>query len=194
MGIHQYNREARRRIKSAVLWVEQQPQPKDFGGRQLLPPPIDKLVFVEEDIDSGKTGKVTLMKGKALYSGVTRWDGQELQEVFNPGPKVWAGTQAIVSRVSLAQAQPGEGIKWYIVRAFSATRVRGKTTGIIAAGGTGTVTVTQAIDGEMPTGTISAYLPTEFVTVAADRVVWAELVYRTTGSRWEIYSADCDGA
>lgn len=194
MGIHQYNQDARRRIKSAVLWVEQQPQPKDFGGRQVLPPPLDKLVQAAEDIEHGASGKVTLLKGNAVYSSLTPWTDQELEEVYNPGPKVWAGTQLIASRVSLAQAIAGQSIVWYIAKAWSATRVRGKTTSGIAAGGTGSVTVTQAIDGQMPSATIAAYLPTEFVTVAADRVVWAELVYRTTGSRWEIYSADCDGA
>lgn len=193
MGIHQYNQAARRRIREAVLWVEQQPQPKDFGGRQLLPPPLDKLVQAAEDIEHGASGKVTLLKGNAVYSSMTPWTDQELEEVYNPGQKVWSGTQLIVSRVSLAQAIAGQSIVWYVTKAWSATRVRGKTTSSISAGGTGTVTVTQAIDGQMPTGTISAYLPTEFVTVAADRVVWAELVYRATGSRWEIYSADCDG-
>lgn len=194
MGIHQYNQEARRRIRSAVHWVESQSQSKDLRTQRPVSPPIDRLVQAAEDIEHGASGKVTVLKGNAVYSAMTPWTDQELEEVYNPGQKVWSGTQLIVSRVSLAQTIAGQAIVWYIAKAWSATRVRGKTTSSISAGGTGSVTVTQAIDGQMPTGTITAYLPTEFVTVAADRVVWAELVYRTTGSRWEIYSADCDGA
>jgi hypothetical protein len=177
-----------------VHWVESQSQSKDLRTQRPVSPPIDKLVQAAEDIEHGASGKVTVLKGNAVFSAMTPWTDQELEEVYNPGQKVWSGTQLIVSRVSLAQATAGQAIVWYVTKAWSATRVRGKTTSSISAGGTGSVTVTQAIDGQMPTGTITAYLPTEFVTVAADRVVWAELVYRTTGSRWEIYSADCDGA
>ena len=193
MAIHQYNQEARRRIRSAVHWVESQAQSKDLRTQRPVAPPIDKLVVAAEDIEHNASGTVTVLKGNAIFSSLTPWDDQQLEEVYNPGPKLWSGTRLIVSRVSVAQATDEFRQSWYVARAWSATRMRGKTTQQILAGGTGSVTVTQAIDGELPALTISAYLPTEFVTVAADRVVWAELVYHATGSQWEIYSADCDG-
>lgn len=194
MGIHQYNLDARRRIKKAVLHVETLPRAKDFSvPKKPIAPQLHRICKVVADIEHNATGSVALQKGNAAYSTLTNWHNNQLASVWNFGQKVWAGSRCIVARAALPEATEGERNLWYIVQAWSATRLRAVAPAAIPAGTTGQINVSQAVDGDFPYATVSAYLPTEHVSVKANAVVWAELVWRQDGSRFEIYSADCDG-
>lgn len=195
--IEQYNRAARARIDAAVKWVEANRQRLNPLGRVDRQGPARMTpyaVIAAEDIEHGAFGG-------AHWSSASGWDSAWVAdtarevEVYNPGPKVWSGAQLIVGPAALGGTDQGDGQKLVILRAWSATRIRGLATGQISPGATGSIGTLVTIDGHYAPagGTAPVYLPTAHVIVKSGKVAWAELRYRPEGSRWEIYSADCDG-
>lgn len=195
MGIHQYSQEARRRIAAAVRWVEARPR----DALTTVPTPArtikHKLVRAQADIEHGQVGQVKHLSGVAFGQSVDLLSNDTAFKVYNPGHKVWSGADCIVAPIGLPGQDQTNQAGWYIVKAWSATRIRGKTTGAITHGQTGTIDNITTIDGTVSFASTSVYLPTDVKDVTANLLVWAELVFRTSTntSRWEIYSGDCPG-
>jgi hypothetical protein len=196
MSIHQYSKAARARIARSVQYTEAALNQARVN-RNNRPPvaAMDRLVRLQEDIEHRSSGQSKVLGGNAVDSALSEQDEYSEIEVWNPGRKVWSGSDAIIRRVACPGATADKQSAWYIVQAWSATRLRGTTTGAVGANDTGTLTVVQPIDGTFEPTTVQFYLPTNFVEVGSLMVVWVELVYRPGigTSRWEAYSADCDG-
>ena len=195
--IHTYNSRARKRISRAVRITEQRlygrrPDRQRRGGR------AQQMTFAvaQEDIEHQSFGDVRLASAVTMDSpkGTT---GDDIS-IFNPGSMIWEGSELLLVRATLAGVtDQADGIRWAVVQAWSATRIRGTATAAIAAGATGTINNIETINGHYAPvgGTATVYLPTAFVDVENGVVVWAELAWRDTllASRWEAYSADCTG-
>lgn len=191
-----FNSDARRRIRAAVRRVEQMraiPQPRAAGQHPATQLPF--LAIADEDIERGHSGQVKLASADSFDSEPTPSDILLLDKAYNPFHlKIWEGASLLLTRACLAGTAPDvDASAWVIVQAWSATRIRGKTQSGIAAGGTGVINVTQHIDGYYGLDIATVLLPTEFVSLEANRVVWAELTYGLGISEWVVYSADCDG-
>jgi hypothetical protein len=196
MSIHQYSKEARARIARAVRHTETSARPTRVDRTQRQPvASLDRLVRLQEDIEHGFTGEAKLIGGLGIDSAMGELDEYEPVQVYNPGRKVWSGSDCIIRRVAVPGAESDAVSAWYIAHAWSATRLRGATTGTVGPNDTGTLTVVQRVDGTFSPTSTEFFLPTNFVDVASSMVVWVELVYRPDlgTSRWEAYSADCDG-
>lgn len=182
----------KRRLTDAVRWVERQSVGSRRNGRYAsqVQSIVPRLFVASADIEHGATGEGKPLKGASVLSPAT---GDDVIKLLNLGPKVFSG--AVVLAVWASWELPGdvEPESWQIVQAWSCTRIRGETVDAIEAGSSGSVNVTRKIDGHLTASTVTVHLPTEFVAVAASRVIWAELVWTGTESRWEAYSADCDG-
>lgn len=189
MKIHQYNAAARARIAAAVRKSEASTD-HDRGGtrrREYANPSGPFLAITQGDIEHGFEGQVKRAKGD--WGSSLEEIGEELK-AQNPGPKIWAGSQVITMFTSLAGA-PRRGV---IIKAWSATRIRGIASAAIAPGETRQLTDVVGIDGPFPEDTANVTLPTEFVSIASGLTVWAELQFVSgDGSKWYVYSADCDG-
>lgn len=197
MSIHQYSQEARRRIASAVRWVEARPRDIDTTYAPPARSIKHKLVRLQADIEHGKVGDVKHLSGTAFGQSVDVLSNDVAFKVYNPGPKVWSGADCIVAPLGLPGQDQTNTAGWYIVQAWSATRIRGVVqTSTISPGQTGTIGTITTIDGTYSPTTASVFLPTAFVAAGAGKVAWAELVFRaSTGtSRWEIYSVDCEAS
>lgn len=195
MSIHQYSQEARRRIAAAVRWVEARPRDIDTTYSPPARSIKHKLVRAQADIEHGKVGQVKHLSGVAFGQSVSLLSDDVAFNVYNPGPKLWSGSDCIVAPIGLPGQDQTNTAGWYVVQAWSATRIRGKTTAIINPGQTGTINTITPIDGTVSFTSTSVYLPTEIKAVTANLLVWAELVYRpiSSTSRWEIYNGDCPG-
>lgn len=195
MALHQYSQAARKRIARAVQWTETQTTAPFVQRRRGTAYPMAKLVQAYEDIEHGQIGDVNHLEGPAFGGSISLVSGDTAFPVYNPGPKIWSGSELIISQIALPGEDETNEARWYVSRAWSATRIRGKTTTTMAPGSTTNCTVVQRIDGHFAPSSASVYMPTQFVSIEADRVVWYELAYVTasSSSRWEVYSADCDG-
>lgn len=185
-----FDRQSVRRISQTVRTVENWPihQIPDRRRPRRGPVTVPQLAIASEDIEHGDFGNARFGTGTAFDSNIAPI-GDEIS-VFNPGMKVWSGSQIAIEHWALNGA---DGPAWVIRHAFSATRIRGRSTSDIEPGESGTLDNIDPIDGHFAPDTASVYLPTELIAVQNARVVWAELSYReSTGtSRWEVYSADC---
>lgn len=193
--IEQYSRQARARIDAAVKWVEaNRPRLNQLGRIDQKGPAqmVPYAAIAAEDIEHGSFGTISLASAGGWDSAWGSLASRDA-EVYNLGPKVWSGANLLVGPAAIAGTDQGDGHKLVILQAWSATRLRGVSTNPISAGGTGVVDTLTEINGHYGLTTASVYLPTVFVEVEAERVIWAELRYRPEGSRWEAYSADCDG-
>lgn len=195
MSLHQYNKRARARISRAVRWTETQVRERRPNPRRGAQPIFHQLVRLQADIEHGKVGDVKRLAGPAIDQSLSLLSTEASFKVYNPGPKVWSGSDCLIAPFALPDEDITNQTNWYIVQTWSATRIRGKTTAIINPGQTGTINTITAIDGTVSFTSTSVYLPTEIKAVTANLLVWAELVYRpiSSTSRWEIYSGDCPG-
>lgn len=147
------------------------------------------VAIAREDIEHNAVGEVEFANGSAF--DMDAWTGNgSRDEAFNPGPRVWNGSNLIIGKVEL----DGADAAYCILRAWSPTRLRGTAINAILPGQIGTVNALYPIDGAFTPTSVQAFLPTTYVEVAQGMTVWMELVYRasTDSSRWEIYSSDCD--
>ena len=187
--LHQYNAEARARIAAAVRKTEAATD-HDRGGtrrREYANASGPFLSITQADIEHGFDGQVRRARGD--WGSSLGEIGDEIK-VNNPGAKVWAGSTVITMFTSLSGA-PRRGV---ILKAWSATRIRGIATAAIAPGESRQLTDVVGIDGPFPEDTAIVTLPTEFVSIASGLTVWAELQFVSgDGSKWFVYSADCDG-
>lgn len=193
--IEQYSKQARARIDAAVKWVEANRQRLNPLGRVDLKGPARMTPYAAcatEDIEHGSFGD-------AKWAYASGWDStwqvdvERTFRVYNLGPKVWQNSPLIVGPAAIGGADQGDGQQLVILRAWSATRLRGLASSQINPGTTGVLHTLTLIDGTFAPATASVYLPTAHVAIKTGKVAWAELRYRPEGSRWEAYSADCDG-
>lgn len=196
MALHQYNPATRRRIANAVRRVEAGHHQRERNRKRWRQSFMDKLVRAQADIEHGDIGDVKHLSGPAIDQSLSLLSNDTAFKVYNPGPKVWAGADMFIRQFAMPGVDESNQSKWYVVQAWSATRIRGIAAGTISPGGTGTINTITTEDGTYEPTTASVYLPTVHVTVETGVVVWASLVYRTlsSSSRWEIYSADCTEA
>lgn len=154
------------------------------GGNDII------VCKASEDIEHNAYGTVQLQEtiSDNFYDDSLDDAGTSV-EVYNPLAKVWNNSRMLVSKATLE----GTDDAYNIVQAWSATRIRGVAVGDIDAGSFGTVNDLKTIDGHYSASTLTAYLHTVSVNVAAGAVVWCELRWNdsTSQSVWEIYSADC---
>ncbi len=151
-------------------------------------------MIADTDIEHNTTGiayYAVANNATATYTPGAKW-----AYVYNPGQIIWDGSLIHAAPVSVL---PGVAIPstdyLHVTRAFSATRIRGLAAGAIAHGATGTIDNVVGIDGRFSNTTAPVFLPTTHVSIADNLPVWAELRYVDgVGSRWEIYSADCQEA
>jgi len=195
MALHQYNQAARKRIARSVQWTETQTTAPFVQRRQVTAYPMAKLVQAQEDIEHGQIGDVKHLEGPAFGGSVSIVSGDTAFAVYNPCLKIWSGSELIVSQIALPGEDETNEARWYVSRAWSATRIRGTSTVLMTPGSTRTCNVVQRMDGTFEPTTAQVYLPTQFVEVKASRVVWFELAWFNSASLslWQIYSADCDG-
>ena len=197
MSLHQYNKKARARISRAVRWTETQTRDLETRRRRGSPAVFDQLVRLQADIEHGKIGDAKRLGGPAIEQSLSVLSTEPSFKVYNPGAKVWSGADCLIAPFGLPDADITNQTTWYIVQAWSATRIRGVVqTSTISPGQTGTIGTITTIDGTYSPTTASVFLPTAFVAAGAGKVAWAELVFRaSTGtSRWEIYSVDCEAS
>lgn len=189
-----YNERARIRIGRAVRWVERNRSSR--GPSRRAKNDFETIVWAiaDEDIEHNSFGTVKRAKGSG-FDATSIDPGDDEFEAYNPGAKIWDGTRVFLQFGSLAENSSTDS-KYMIMKAWSATRIRGKSDGAISPGSTGSLDSVVGIDGEFPPSTVSGvYLPTDHVTVTDNMSTWAEIRYQASGtSRWEIYSADCDEA
>lgn len=198
MALHQYSPAARRRIANAVRNVEAGHHQRERNRKRWRQALMDKLVRAQADIEHGDVGDVKHLSGPAIDQSLSLLSNDTAFKVYNPGPKVWAGADLFIRQFAMPGVDESNQAKWYVVQAWSATRIRGKAKGpaTITPGTSGQIETVTSADGTFPAEPITVYLPTEHVSIEAGVVVWAELVYRSISgtSRWEVYSADCPEA
>ena len=179
-----------RRIASTVQTVEGWPahaQP-DTQRRRRAAVIVPQVAIAQADIEHNDIGGVKFGTGSGLDSAVAPI-GDELQ-AYNPGLAVWEGSRLAMEHWALNGA---EAAAWVIRHAWSATRIRGRSTEEISPGDTSSVSDVTALNGHYGPITADVYLPTELIAVASGVILWAELAWNeATGvCRWEVYSADC---
>jgi hypothetical protein len=180
------------RIRKAVLWVEKnkrpektRPQPNPRRG-----PSNPWLAVAYADIDHNNTGEARVAFGE---TGFFSTSAEEIT-VYNPGLKVWSGSELLLVYPSWTSEVPEFDV-WYIARAWSATRIRGIAAADISPQASGSLNNVVSLDGHFSPTTASVFLPTTEIAIQAGFAVWAELVYGedpSPYSRWEVYSADCE--
>jgi hypothetical protein len=107
--------------------------------------------------------------------------------IYNNGDMIWDGASLFAIRYEVS------GV-WYVQNSWSATRIRGNAVNVISPGTSGLISGIVPINGHYGLISVSAYLPTQWIEVQQDAVVWAELFWSSgTGSQWHIYGADCSG-
>lgn len=191
-----YSDKARQRINRAVRRVEKfttrkAPRRRRGGVMQLV-----TYAIAQEDIEHDSFGDIKLATAASMDSSYTAAD-DDIDEIFNPGPKIWAGSRILMERGTLAGTTDRQDtIKWIVRQAWSATRIRGLAVTAISPGGSADLNTLAPVNGHYGAATANVYLPTAYVSINQGLTVWAELVYRSgTGvSRWEVYSADCQHA
>lgn len=184
----------RQRIEDAVRRIERTPVGAFGGGRSGGDPGATHqvLLVAEEDIEHGEIGDAKLAQGSGGTFSV--YSASEVYRVVNLRQKIWSGSLLVAQWASWRTTAANVESLWLCNHAWSATRIRGTAQTQIAPGETKTLTSLVPMDGHHAPVSAQVYLPTAHVTVKLGKVVWAELVYRATGgSRWEVYSADCDG-
>lgn len=201
--IHQFNAAARREIRETVRQVRGRTEGDRVGDRRTWPASDAKYVaFASEDIEHAKSGEVVLAEidTESKITEITEPTDDQKRTAWNYGSKIWKGSMVLIQAVGVAPVDSDaleQARQFMAVHAFSATRIRAKTTEAINHGESGTVSGIVPLNGHYApeSATAEVHLKTEFVNVKAERVVWAELVYDATTelSRWEAYSADCDG-
>lgn len=191
--LHTYDSVTRRRIKAGLQLIER----KRTGSTDVNSwrPPISQFVWAiaDEDIEHDTKGDVNRGEGASYEATLTA--GEAITDVYNPLPKIWDGSRLLMFYAALATAGDGEAARWVVANAWSATRIRGVASAAISPGATGTIDTVVTMDGHYGQTTAQVYLPTTYVSIDSGLAVWAELRYvdAATGSRWEVYSADCDG-
>lgn len=182
----QYNAQARRRIASAVEWVERyrrQGQRDPFTpGRQLIH--IPTFAIASEDIEHGSFGDCKLAGANSFDSTLTAIDDRDLV-IYNPGDKIWAGSPILYTHGGLAEADYASNVRFVALDAWSATLIRGTATAGIAAGSSGTLSDVVPLNGHYPLATAPVTVPTGFPAVTAGAKIWAALAFVGGVSRWE---------
>jgi hypothetical protein len=198
--LYSFDGESVKRISRVVRRVERLRVRERQPRRRPVMPQQTTFFLLEEDIEHGQFGDAKLAGGPSMDSGLSALTRAEATEVFNPGEKVFADTLALCELISLPDADGNGGNRWAVRQCWSATRLRGKAAADIGPGATGNLNNVAGLNGALPfianpTSTVEVYMPTEHVIAKSGLWVWAELVYQTgsSSSRWEIYSADCDG-
>lgn len=192
-----YNDQARQRIAAAVRKIERL-ETNERAGRSRRPgaPMVPTFFVAKEDIEHGQIGKGRRTESPAFDSGRSEVDWEEDVDIYNPGFKVFTNAELVCEMVGLAGADSGSEYIWTIRHAWSATRIRGISAAQISPGGSGLISSVKGLDGPGPGSSVTVHMPTQYVTIEPSRVVWAELAWdpgRVPPSRWEVYSADCDG-
>lgn len=182
-----FSERSRKRIANVVRTVEGMSSQERLQRRDALFHHHPVTCIATEDIDLHERGDVVRAKVSDLDNPDFEETGREFKDVFNFAGPVWDGSVCLVQSVILA----GQGRVKSIFQTNSARRIHGKSTGQISPGTSGTIDAIYGVDGFYPLDETSVYLPTEFVTVDAERVVWAE--WNSGNARFEVYSADCDG-
>ena len=185
-----FDEQSVRRISRAVRTVEGWPthQVPDNQRRRRTAAPVPQVAIAQADIEHNDSGGVKFGSGSAMDSAIAPV-GDE-QQAYNPGLTVWEGSRLAIEHWALNGA---DSAAWAIRHAWSATRIRGRSSSEITPGSTDTITDVTALDGHYGPATATVYLPTELITVASGVILWAELAWNeATGvCRWEVYSADC---
>lgn len=150
------------------------------------------LGYATADINPRSSGTVVLAEeivGDFLESA----QGETFQ-VYNPNLTIWQDSLVLLQWVGRKRSVVVQSdLRWLITWTNSARRIRGVATEAIDPGDSGTIGTLIPIDGVFGGSEIEAYLPTEYVAVDANKVVWCELTFgEVVGYRWEIYSADCE--
>jgi hypothetical protein len=189
------------RIIDTVRWKERQPLARqrqaEFGTAPGSGYPT--LVIASADIEHDQVGACRIAKGEWDPALFVAGDAVDELQVFNGREKIWSGSRVLAVWPSFRWLSPADepitGI-WMAQTAWSATRIRGVASAAIAAGATGTIGSVQPINGHYASSNATVFMPTAFVSVESDVVVWAELAWDavTKLSRWEVYSADCQEA
>lgn len=184
----------RQRIEAAVRRIERLSVGNAGGGIGVPDPGATHqvLLVASADIEHGAIGDAKLAQGDAGDFEV--YSASDTYKIVNLRQKIWSGALVVATWASWRTTAAQVESVWLAYHAWSATRIRGIAAAPIAPGQTGNIGTIVPMDGTFSPVTAAVYLPTTHVTVKAGMVAWAELVYRpSTGSRWEIYSADCDG-
>jgi hypothetical protein len=183
----------RSRIENAVRRIERMPVGgwRQQGGNREMGAGHPRLLIAAEDIEHGQQGTAKIATGP--LGSLTA--GTEEFEIWNMRQKIWNGSLLLACWPTW-DGEDETGIElWHCFHSWSATRIRGVATADIQPGATGTINTLVAMDGTYApaTGNASVFLPTTHVVVKSGLACWAELVFNGTASRWEVYSADCDG-
>lgn len=185
-----FDERSRQRISRSVKWTERQVEPAGSRARKRIVGALPIVAFAAGDIDHNDTADVELATGDSFTDPGVAGEPAETITVYNPGLKVWEGSRMIILPCRLLDSEENE---WVIMRAFSATRIRGTApAGGIAAGASGLLTSAVGLDGHYEITTATAHLKTSDVAVQASKTTWAELTWdATNGSEWHVYQADC---
>lgn len=187
-----FSLDSQRRIVSTVQEYERLPRHQQSRARShygLLTRTM--LVIADEDIEHGGSGDVNLAKATA-YDGAIAEEGATQYTAYNPlFLKVFDGAVLKVEHCRLADAGKPQ---WVITQHWSATRILCTApVGGITAGGSGSCTSVEALDGHFSptTATVESY--TANYDIEASMKLLAQLAWDDTGgnSYWLAYSADC---
>jgi len=149
MPIHQYTKEARKRIRNAVKRVESMPFAPASDERQVrLRTQQPTLVKAYGDCPRNQIGTFKLV-GESWIAPV-EITGVTLP-ALNLGQRIWDGAYCLIQRASLADASKTSDATadslWVVQQAWSATRIRGVATTAIAPQEIKTINAIVTLDG-----------------------------------------------
>lgn len=173
-----------------VLWVE-----SGTGTKwALIQFPFEspfKILYASTDCEHSASATFALAEGPNIQGVFTA--SSDTVQVHNAIQRIWQGSICLACSADFRTASTAPQDRLVIVQAWSATRIRGKSTGAISPGSFGTLDTLVPEDGHFSPPTLTGYLETENIGIAANVVCWAHLRWNssTNTSRWELYSSDC---
>lgn len=178
-----------------ILWVESGTGTKWALVQFPFESPI-KLLYASTDLEHNGTGDFALAQASAISGPFVA--SSDVVKVLNARELIWQGSLCLAASADFRSSVALPTDQLVIFEAWSATRIRGKAQGDISPGTMGRIEQIIAEDGHyLPAGgEADAWLPTEHVVVKDGMPCWAHLRWNsdTSATRWELYSADCDGA
>ena len=142
--------------------------------------------ILQADLAKNATGTIRLLEGSTVGSESVPGSGYEEVTVHNVlRRKLWDDSAVIAVWCRVA----GTTASWRTIWSNSASRLRGETTGAIAAGASGTINTLSPLDGVFPAASATVHNVLDNFGIASGVVCFA--AWNADTDRWEIYAADC---
>ena len=190
-----FDRRSSQRIAASVLTTEKggRTTKQSLGRANLVATSaaeVPLLVVANAAVEHNASGTFNLATGGLSVNDPVQENTNLTFDAWNPGQLIWENSHCLIMP---ARANGADGNKFVVLKAWSATKIRGfSPVGGITAGSSGTCTSIEGVDGHYNATTATCHLYTANIDVEASMRIYAQL-YKPSGSasRWEIYAADC---